>query len=565
MRYNITPYCSRTQSNQRQSTMASPSMEWWVDHYLDGPSPSDRNQRNVVQAMDVTSDFAELSYDGHNSNTIVSTPGSNNKKKQNVSTKQQQRYSKAEEPLSPVYVKQQHRDDKNDPAQPELQRQLVSPRSSAPKASDSVIQAFDILQAERHKNSPIHGQSYLPVKGQPKRNGRDHHRYRDSSMGGSVVSGLSSGVLSHGIAPLAHNKPSLSLVMSDVTETISQPPNQRSHAVQHHSILELCTEDLMSNDTQTVASALERLIEICGEGIQFTQCGGHAVLVGVMKKFSTHAGILVSACRLVQKLVTPSHLSPSTQVPQSISEQSRSSNCENAFAALFLAVNGLECIMKLMEHGGPQDDATVQAAKSLTQLLQVSSTAVERFLQSKHAMTYLRILREHRLSTNGTLCRLLYQMSTKENQRGTDQAELRQGTERMVNLIVAELNDCPDSRSVQVYGCATLANIFKITPECGNDGIPAILRSMKLFGNDEIVLERAIAGLFYCCRIPRHVDILKLQSGGLSTVSLALECFPKNAVIQSRGSEIIKVLLSSTKRRSGSTRQSRSVSQHDKA
>jgi hypothetical protein len=126
----------------------------------------------------------------------------------------------------------------------------------------------------------------------------------------------------------------------------------------------------------------------------------------------------------------------------------------------------------------------------------------------------------------------------------------------VVDLIVAELNQCPDSRSVQVYGCATLANIFKPRPELGaNNGIPALLRAMKLFASDEIVLERAVTGLYYCCRggggggaaqrhHNHHVELLKHHpSGGLSTISLAVECFPKNLVIQSRGSEIIKALL----------------------
>lgn len=496
--------------------MTSPSMEWLVEDYLDGSS----SIPVVVPATDLGSDFAEFG-----SQMI-----------------QQQHHCQPlqEEPLSPVYVKQQQqqqqqrRDDdttylKNRGSPLQTQRPIdgtATDTPDTPKASNALIKTYDDVRDQQRKQLT------------------KREKLLDASTH-SVVSCLSSSVGSNrvvdaAIRPRTTKMSSLSTVLSEVTEdevthhdhstqqsqrTATQETNDSLH-VQKHSILQLCTEDLLSDNAQRVALALEHLPKVCGEGIQFTQVGGHGILIGVMKKYPSNARILGAACTLVQTLVSSSS-------PPEISVKADDQHCGfcNAFAELFLAVNGLDLLLKLME----VDSVRPQAARALTQLLRI--TSMERLLQTKHAQTYLRIVREHRVSTNGMLCRLLYQLSTKEND-----ATLIQET--TVDLIVAELNDCPDSRSVQVYGCATLGNIFKKAPEFGHNGIPAILRAMKLFGNDEIVLERAVTGLLYCCRIPHQIDMFK--QGGLSTISLAMECFPQNAIIQSRGSAIIKALLSSS-------------------
>lgn len=318
--------------------------------------------------------------------------------------------------------------------------------------------------------------------------------------------------------------------------------------VSKHSILQLCTEDLMSDNWKIVDYALHRLGEVCccsssnnsrsaGEfkmaasnRIRFIKAGGHAFVAGVMKKFAQSTDIQISASKLIH------------QIAQLDRDQD-----DSAFAELFASVNGLECVVNAIVRGeGDTSSNKVHphACAALTALVCGSPKMVRRLMQdARHLRIYFAAMKAEASKDQIGTCRVLYLLSS---QKGYCAEIVAAGG---IDAIGLEMKNHLQEKVVQIFGCWALANLAEHTTAGGcatamqKVGCLAILMAMKTYPKEEKVQEKATLALFHVSKFARQE--IK-QAGGLSTLGCSLETFPDVESIQQHGSATIKRLLEST-------------------
>lgn len=311
--------------------------------------------------------------------------------------------------------------------------------------------------------------------------------------------------------------------------------------VSKHSILQLCTEDLMSDNWKLVDYALYRLAEVCccssenaGElklassnRIRFIKAGGHGLLVGVMKKYSQLPDIQVSSTRLIHQMTLLDREGDDTN--------------NGAFAELFASVHGLECVIHAIEQfPGTRDGVHPHACAALTTLVCSSPKMVRRLMQDvNHLRVYFAAMRSESTGKEqiGT-CRVLYLLSSQQEYC---REILEAGGVEAIGL---EMKNHLQEKVVQIFGCWALANIAEHTksasPALRDVGSLAILMAMKTYPEEEKVQEKASIALFHLSLVaPQEIK----KAGALSSLGSSLENFPESESIQQFASATIKRLL----------------------
>jgi hypothetical protein len=336
------------------------------------------------------------------------------------------------------------------------------------------------------------------------------------------------------------------------------------HYVSRHSILQLCTEDLMSDNWKLVDYALYRLCEVCcttttipsnhasltpssdindidqqhtvaaANRIRFIKAGGHALIAGVMKKFATVADLQTSACRLIQNLF--------------------SLDQEGAFKELFSSVYGLDCVLAAIHqfsgHATPKsstnhDEVHRYACGALVAIVCSSFKMVQRLMQDPRNLRVFLEAMHYSTSDNVVgVCRVINYISKYPDYH---KAILNA---RGVEEMISEMKIYPESKRVQCSGCEALGNIVKsrTTSETVElivnqlDGAHLIGMAMKTFPEWEDLQEK---GAFALYQFSAHQTVQApiKKAAGLSALGIALENFPNNKSIQEYGCGAMKRLL----------------------
>jgi len=328
--------------------------------------------------------------------------------------------------------------------------------------------------------------------------------------------------------------------------------------VSKRSVLQLVTEDLMSEKWKLVDCALFRLLELCcnddmkqeteqqlhhatANRIRFIKAGGHALIVGVMKKFGHIADIQATACRFIQNFLCRDR--------------------EGAFSELLGSVDGIERIMDALQRfitsaensNSDNVDARVHryACGALTALVCSSMKMVQRLMNKpgnlRVFLDAMKVNMENNKEATG-ICRVLHFISTSA--QFCNEIAATGGMEE----IAREMRQYPQKQDVQVCGCGALANVITATkkPEVvehlvGNlAGAQLIGAAMRTFPDLEKLQEK---GVFAICVLSgfRNVQGAIKAASGLSALGIALESFPENKIIQEQGSTAMKRLLEAGK------------------
>lgn len=345
------------------------------------------------------------------------------------------------------------------------------------------------------------------------------------------------------------------------------------HFVSRHSILQLCTEDLMSDNWKLVDYALYRLCEVCctatlvgndtpgsEEGLQntantsnnatsadqlqqqnaaatnrirFIKAGGHALIVGVMKKFSKVADLQTSACRLIQNLI--------------------SLDKEGAFKELFSSVYGLDCVLvaiqqfPLADNVDTNDEVHRYACGALVAMVCSSFKMVQRLMQDPRNLRVFLEAMHASIDAKHTVgvCRVIHYISKYPDYHA---AIWKAGG---VEDVIGEMKVYPGNKNVQCSGCEALGNLVQgrsateaMVDHVVNqlEGAHLIGVAMKSFPNWEDLQEKASYCIYHLSAY-RSVQVTIKKAAGLSALGVALENFPKNLSIQQHGSAAIKRLL----------------------
>lgn len=324
------------------------------------------------------------------------------------------------------------------------------------------------------------------------------------------------------------------------------------HYVSRHSVLQLCTEDLMSDNWKLVDYALYRLCEVCcsvdassdddqksaaDNRIRFIKAGGHAMIVGVMKKYSSVADLQTSACRLVQNLVALDH--------------------HGAFNELFASVYGMDRVLAAIQRFPPTTDKEEEEEdEENDEVYRYACGALVAIVCSNFKMV-LRLLR-----VQGNLTLFLAAMHADRNKRAIGVCRVLNFVSKqpehhaeVVNAggleqIADEMKLHPTDKDVQICGCEALGNMVKesksdeIVERIVNrmEGAHLIGNAMKAFPDLEVLHESATYALYHFSA-HRGVKASIKQAAGLSALGIALETFPTNEKIQERGCATMKRLL----------------------
>jgi hypothetical protein len=377
--------------------------------------------------------------------------------------------------------------------------------------------------------------------------------------------------------------------------------------IANHSILELCTEDLMSDNEVRVCAALARLYDVCcfvGEQkvnekmkssssvmstsstsssvlnrIRFIKAGGHALIVGVMKKFQENADIQAAACKLIRQFILmdecniqSSNVSTKDQV-----SSNRHANA-GAFNELFSAVYGMDCVIAVLQrfpstkfpNGKRNNDVYNLACGALVAIVCSSFKMVDRLLQ--HDIRYITVFLTamHAPINKNTpgVNRVIYHV-LKQFPQYVNEIVVANGIEEVIN----EMKRFSDSVEVQYCGCAIVGILLKknsrmmmstLSAQHAKkysdqslvnyivnqlDGAAVIVTALKAFPFNEDVQGKGVTAL---CNITLSVAGMKAgvtiissikKAGGLSAIGIALENFPNNQTVQNHGCLAIKSIL----------------------
>jgi hypothetical protein len=342
--------------------------------------------------------------------------------------------------------------------------------------------------------------------------------------------------------------------------------------VSKHTILQIVTEDMLSDNRKLVAYGLYRLCELCCSGsnsntsdkatasdhrMRFVKAGGHGILVGVMKKFHKSRDVQTSACRFVQNMIL--------------------SDPESPFVELFGSVNGLDVVLRSL--GCADDEVRGYASGALIALvLAKPKKMIPRFMDEypNFLGKFLQYTQQHhqlsatayvRSSYGGALglCQMVSCIAAYPQYH----AHLIRsgGIDALVNAMRREESE--SVVEVFIVGCTALGYLlaaeqhwvekqkhrssssandshYSVAEVIMNDldGAPLICSAVKRFSNSEHLQEKAIAVLYHCSQWKKTSLVIK-HAGGLSAVGIALENFPKNANIQKMGYATMKFLLDS--------------------
>ena len=377
--------------------------------------------------------------------------------------------------------------------------------------------------------------------------------------------------------------------------------------ITNHSILQLCTEDLMSDNANRVGAALERLYEVCCfindrnvdetmnatssvvstssasasvlNRIRFIKAGGHALIVGVMKKFIGNANIQAAACKLIRQLILMDEGNGQSS-STSINEQFSSNRNGNggAFNELFSAVYGMDCVIgALQRFHSPMSnrdningDVYNLACGALVAIVCSSFKMVDRLLQhdTRYISIFLKAMHAPINKKTPGVNRVVYYV-LKQFPQYVNEVVIAGGIEDVIN----EMKQCPDSMEVQYCGCAAIGTLLKknsrmimstlsthyaqryndqsVVDYIVNhlDGATAIVAALKAFAYNEDIQGKGVIAL---CNITMSAAATKVnatiissikKAGGLSAIGIALENFPSNQTVQDHGCLAIKSLL----------------------
>ena len=402
--------------------------------------------------------------------------------------------------------------------------------------------------------------------------------------------------------------PIRSLVDNDHDDVMSSYSNVDD--IPNHSILQLCTEDLMSDDATRVNAALERLLTVCCVAgntkamkatrktsssvvstasnsssvlnrVRFIKAGGHALIVGVMKKFTSDFTIQATACKLVRQLI----LMDEYNVPQSSSNSTsgqipptRNGNA-GAFNELFSAVYGMDCVISALRRfrprtsdGGDLNEVYNLASGALVAIICSSFKMVDRLLQhdARNISIFLKAIHAPINKNSPGATRVIYYV-LKQFPQYINEIVIAGGIEEIFN----EMKYFPEIMEVQYCGCAAIGTLLRknsrmilssLSPQDEAryddqslvdyivnhlDGPNIIVAALKAFPHNEDIQGKGVIAL---CNLTTSAAATKAgmtvassikKAGGLSAIGIALENFPNNQTVQDNGCLAIKSLLES--------------------
>jgi hypothetical protein len=496
-------------------------------------------------------------------------------------------------------------------------------------ASDATSFFHDV-NSPRTELSPDKKQSFSNLNSAPKSHSK-------SSKKNSSANGSKSSQLYH--VPLM-SSPGTSLIDNDNdddNDLASFSSNIRD--ISSHSILQLCTEDLMCDQPDIVHAALKRLYDLCCcpqhdqktdipkvgtkapksnastasttstvalNRIRFIKAGGHALIVGVMKKYSDHTNIQAAACKLIHNLILSDEQHQHPSVKKRTDNHTTTKNGNTcAFNELFSAVYGMDCVVAALTrfrsstttvrtaktepvrsqnvaHADmsctPQENDVHNLAcgalvaivcssfKMIDRLIQHDARNISCFFNAMHAP-----INQNVVGVNRVLHYILKHHPTYFND-----VVIAGGMEEIIH----EMKHHADIMEVQYCGCSVLSILAKnnsraempalskhgrtsnnnkgsIVEYIVNqiDGAHWIAAAMKMFPKNEDVQGKAVMALFYLTtsksKSTTNVNAIQTsikKAGGLSAIGIALENFPTNQTIQVYGCTAIRRLLETSPR-----------------
>ena len=351
------------------------------------------------------------------------------------------------------------------------------------------------------------------------------------------------------------------------------------HYVTKRTVLQLVTEDLMSEKWKLVDYALYRLCELCcsdehtpatttgsvvhnndplpssqslssesdspaaANRIRFIKAGGHALIVGVMKKYEHVPDIQTSACRFIQHFLCRDKEGAFSELLGSVD------GIERVLAALHFYLPGAAEQASSCSKSSSRDEQVHRyACGALTALVCSSAKMVQRLMKQPGNLSIflaaMKVNGESNKEAVGT-CRVLHFISTLPQY--CDEIAAAGGIED----IVCEMKEYPAKTDVQVCGCGALANLVAAATQPVAmvelivnrlHGAQLIGAAMKAFPDLEKLQEKGVQAIFVFSDFASIQGALKAASG-LSILGAALENFPRNKVIQEKGSAAMKYLL----------------------
>jgi hypothetical protein len=342
--------------------------------------------------------------------------------------------------------------------------------------------------------------------------------------------------------------------------------------VSKHTILQIVTEDMLSDNRKLVAYGLYRLCELCcndnntnnddkttasDHRMRFVKAGGHGILVGVMKKFAKSRDVQTSACRFVQNMIL--------------------SDPESPFVELFSSVNGLDVVLRSLAcsdeevrryaSGALISLVLAEPKKMIPRFMEEYPNFLGKFLQHTQQHHQLSATSYVKSSFGGALglCQMISCIAAYPQyhahliRSGGIEALMtamqREENESVVEVFIVGFTAlgyllAAEQHWVEKRQHRTSSSVndnhFCVAEVIMNDldGAPLICSAIKKFSNSEHLQERAIAVLYHCSQWKKASLVIK-QAGGLSAVGIALENFPQNANIQKMGYATMKFLLDS--------------------
>ena len=455
--------------------------------------------------------------------------------------------------LSPIETEHQTSPDRGQ--QSETQQQKRPDLHERPKPDQHMVVEQHHLKLEspttKSKSSPHYADDEISLLSSPSvhRNQQRLHSKSKPDNDGSVISSSSSVIRNR----LVNNE-----TLTGEQELVFY------HYVSQRSILQLVTEDMMSEKWKLVDYALLRLCEICcsddviqqeetdnqqqqllrksssANRIRFIKAGGHALIVGVMKKFAHVADIQASACHFIQNFLCRDK--------------------EGAFSELLGSVNGIERILSALQRfpssfsssneSSQQEDRVYRyACGALTALVCSSRKMVQRLMMKPGNLRLFLAAMKVNMETNKDavgICRVLFFISSSAQY--CNEITAAGGVEE----IVREMRQYSHNEDVQLFGCGSLANVLASTNQAevaqhlvdNLGGAQLVGAAMKKFPDSEIVQEKGVHAIYVMSGFKGIQHSIKVASG-LSSLGMALERFPESKTIEEFGSAAMKRLLES--------------------